>query len=120
MKYAVIAEYNDAKVTVETNDVEVMFLEIGQRQDCNHLCVCDGTTGEVLMHTGDEPYCTDEFALMQLGWQALQSMDEPEVICESHPEVVCMPGFCPELSELVSAPGGLIPLLKAITAAKSQ
>ncbi len=120
MKYAVIAEYSDAKVTVETNDVEVMFLEVGQHQDCNHLCVCDGTTGEVLMHTGDEPYCTDEFALMQLGWQSLQSMDESEEVCESHPEVVCLPGFCPDPSELVSAPNGLIPLLKAIVAAKSQ
>ena len=73
MKYVVMAEYDDAKVTVETNDVEILFLEAERHRECNHLCICSGETGEVLMHTGDEPYTTDEFALMLLGWLMTQA-----------------------------------------------
>ena len=72
MKYVVIAEYADAKITTETNDIEVLFLEAERHRGCDHLCICDGSTGEVLMHTGDEPYCTDEFALMAMGWLMAQ------------------------------------------------
>lgn len=68
MKYVVIAEYADAKITTETNDMEVLFLEAERHRGCDHLCICSGETGEVLMHTGDESYCTDEFALMATGW----------------------------------------------------
>ena len=78
MKYVVMAEYANAKVTVETNDVEVLFNEAEQHRGCDHLCICDGATGEVLMHTGDEPYCTDEFALMALGWLMMNNWGEPD------------------------------------------
>ena len=78
MKYVVMAEYANAKVTVETNDVEVLFNEAEQHRGCDHLCICDGSTGEVLMHTGDEPYCTDEFALMALGWLMMNNWGEPQ------------------------------------------
>ena len=73
MKYVVMAEYANAKITVETNDVEVLFNEVKNHQFCDHLCICSGETGEVLMHTGDEPYTTDEFALMLLGWLMTQA-----------------------------------------------
>ena len=46
MKYVVIAEYADAKVTTETNDIEVLFLEAERNRGCDHLCICDGITGE--------------------------------------------------------------------------
>ena len=78
MKYVVMAEYENAKVTVETNDVEVLFIEAERHRGCPHLCICDGFTGEVLMHTGDEPYCTDEFALMALGWLMMNNWGEPQ------------------------------------------
>lgn len=78
MKYVVMAEYANAKITVETNDVEVLFNEAEQHRGCDHLCICDGATGEVLMHTGDEPYCTDEFALMALGWLMMNNWGEPQ------------------------------------------
>ena len=78
MKYVVIAEYANAKITVETNDVEVLFNEAEQHRGCDHLCICDGSTGEVLMHTGDEPYCTDEFALTAMGWLMMNNWGEPQ------------------------------------------
>ena len=78
MKYVVIAEYANAKITVETNEVEVLFNEAEQHRGCDHLCICDGSTGEVLMHTGDEPYCTDEFVLMALGWLMMNNWGEPQ------------------------------------------
>ena len=68
MKYVVIAEYADAKITIETNDIEVLFIEAERHIGCDRMCVCDGFTGEVLMHTGDESYCTKEFALMAIDW----------------------------------------------------
>lgn len=80
MKYVIFAEYEDAKVSVETNDVEVLFAEADRHRGCPHLCIVSGETGEVLMHTGDEPYCTDEFAMMLLGWLMLQHWGEPAEI----------------------------------------
>lgn len=77
MKYVVFAEYEDANVSVETNDMEVMFAEAERHRGCPHLCIADGETGEVLMHTGSEPYCSDEFAMMWLGWMMLQHWGEP-------------------------------------------
>lgn len=102
MKYVVIAEYADAKITTETNDIEVLFLEAERHRGCDHLCICDGSTGEVLMHTGDEPYCTDEFALMAMGWLMAQHWgeeeDEPEEEEVSGAEMVLA---------LIEAMGGL-------------
>ena len=77
MKYVMMAEYANEKVTVETNDVEVLFHEVEENRVCEHLCVCDGETGEVLMCSGDEPYCTDEFALMLVGWMVMNHWDNP-------------------------------------------
>ena len=71
MKYVVIAEYADAKITTETNDPEVAILEMIQRDmEGVHAHVVDGFTGEVLaiVNSPDgENYSTQEFALMTLG-----------------------------------------------------
>lgn len=71
MKYVVESFYDDAKVTVETNDPEVAILEMIQRDmEGVHAHVVDGFTGEVLAivnNPSDENYSTQEFALMTLG-----------------------------------------------------
>ena len=79
MKYAIISEFDNAKVTVETNDISVACTEFFNRvEDASHVCICDGETGEVLAHTGDEPYCTDEMALMLLGHLMAEAWGEEE------------------------------------------
>lgn len=98
MKYVVIAEYVDAKITTETNDIEVLFLEAERHRGCCHLCICDESTGEVLMHTGDEFYCTDEFALMAMGWLMTHQWEESE------PEEVSSGGM---VLALITEMGGL-------------
>jgi hypothetical protein len=71
VKYVVESFYDDAKVTVETNDPEVAILEMMQRDmEGVHAHVVDGFTGEVLaiVNSPDgENYSTQEFALMTLG-----------------------------------------------------
>lgn len=123
MKYVVIAQYTDAEVSTKTNDVEIVFLEMFNHRNCDELCVCDGETGEVLFHTGDEPYCTTEFGLMLTGWvsvheQMLAQEEEDEVTDCDHDEVVCLPGFVPDPDELDTIPGELIPILRAIAEIK--
>lgn len=86
MKYVVESFYDDAKVTVETNDPEVAILEMIQRDMAGvHAHVVDGFTGEVLAivsNPSGENYSTQEFALMTLGvlmahqWEE----DEPEEV----------------------------------------
>jgi hypothetical protein len=70
-KYLVESFYDDAKVTVETNDPEVAILEMIQRDMAGvHAHVEDGFTGEVLAIVNNphgENYSTQEFALMTLG-----------------------------------------------------
>lgn len=68
MKYIVIAEYVDNKITTKVNDIEELFLEAERHRDCDHLSICDVATGEVLIRTGDKPYCTEEFALTVTDW----------------------------------------------------
>ena len=86
VKYVVESFYDDAKVTVETNDPEVAVLEMIQRDmEGVHAHALDGSTGEVLAivnNPSGENYSTQEFALMTLGvlmahqWEE----DEPEEI----------------------------------------
>lgn len=67
MKYTIISEFANAKVTVETNDIRTACAEfLSRAEDADHTCIYDGTTGEVLANTGDDPYCTDEFGLVLL------------------------------------------------------
>ena len=86
VKYVVESFYDDAKVTVETNDPEVAVLEMIQRDmEGVHAHALDGFTGEVLAIVNNpdgENYSTQEFALMTLGvlmahqWEE----DEPEEV----------------------------------------
>ena len=86
MKYVVESFFDDAKVTVETNDPEVAILEIIQRDMAGvHAHVLDGFTGEVLVivnNPSGENYSTQEFALMTLGVLMVhfwgEEEDEPE------------------------------------------
>ena len=86
VKYVVESFYDDAKVTVETNDPEVAILEIIQRDMAGvHAHVLDGFTGEVLAivnNPSGDNYSTQEFALMTLGvlmaHQWGEEEDEPE------------------------------------------
>lgn len=84
MKYIITSEFNNAKVTVETNDVRTACAEFLTRaKDADHTHIYDGTTGEVLANTGGNPYCTDEFGLILLGhlmaeaWGEDNEDDEP-------------------------------------------
>ena len=76
VKYVVESFYDDAKVTVETNDPEVAILEMMQRDmEGVHAHVVDGFTGEVLAIVNNpdgENYSTQEFALMAMGWLMAQ------------------------------------------------
>lgn len=70
MKYVVESFYDDAKVTVETNDPEVAILEMMARdEDGVHAHCFSGETGEILVIVNCpdcENYCTPEFAMMTL------------------------------------------------------
>ena len=91
MKYVVESFYDDAKVTVETNDPEVAVLEmISRDMDGVHAHALDGSTGEVLAivnNPSGENYSTQEFALMTLGvlmvhhWES-EHEEEPEEVEE--------------------------------------
>ena len=79
MKYTIISEFANAKITVETNDVCTACAEfLNRAEDADHTCICDGTTGEVLANTGDDPYCTDEFCLILLGYLMVDAWDEDD------------------------------------------
>jgi hypothetical protein len=71
MKYVVESFYDDAKVTVETNDPEVAVLEMVHRDlEEVHAHCYSGETGEVLAiinSPSGEDYSTPEFAMMTLG-----------------------------------------------------
>lgn len=90
VKYVVESFYDDAKVTVETNDPEVAILEMIHRDMAGVQVLCvDGFTGEVLAivnNPSGENYSTQEFALMTLGvlmaHQWGEEEDEPEEVEE--------------------------------------
>ena len=96
MKYVISVFYDDAEVDVKTNDVEIAILEMLRADKTgNHAHVCDGATGEVLalVNSPDgERYCTEEFALMTLGFlfkmeQEVEEEEEPEVEREIIPSI---------------------------------
>ena len=90
MKYVVESFYDDAKVSVETNDPEVAILEmISRDMDGVHAHCFSGETGEILAiinRPDGENYCVPEFSLMTLGvlmahhWG--EKEDEPEEVEE--------------------------------------
>ena len=118
MKYVVESFYDDAKVTVETNDPEVAVLEmISRDMDGVHAHVFSGETGEILAIVNcpsGENYSTPEFALMTLGvlmahhWE---SEHEEESATEHGGELMVIPEDADLPAELVA----LLGVLKAIS-----
>lgn len=82
MMYNVIASFENARVTVETNDVNVAIAEFMDKVECGvTVDLVDGFTGEVLAYANqfdcDEPnYCTAEMSLMILGWLMSENWGE--------------------------------------------
>lgn len=95
MKYVISVFYDDAEVDVKTNDVEIAILEMLKADKTgNHAHVVDGFTGEVLalVNSPDgERHCTEEFALMTLGFlfkMEQEASEEEEAECvDCEPEV---------------------------------
>ena len=78
--YNVIVKSNGNEIVIKTNDVTYAIREYLRACDADcDVCLCNGYTGEVLCHNGDEPYCTDEMALMVLGYMCAEAWgDEDE------------------------------------------
>lgn len=70
--YKIIAEYEDAAICVETNDVEVAILSLAEHANAISTTVVDGFTGEVLSYFSIEldPYFEPAFGLACLGYIA--------------------------------------------------
>lgn len=68
--YTITAEYEDAVITVETNDVEVAILSLMEHANAVSTTVVDGFTGEVLAYFSIEidPYFEPAFGLAYLGY----------------------------------------------------
>lgn len=75
MKYIITANYEGTTSTVETDDIEILFQELRTHLDAPHVCVGDGTTGELLMHTGPEPYFAPGFMMLWMTWMLPQFYD---------------------------------------------
>ena len=91
MKYVISVFYDDAEVDVKTNDVKIAILEMLKADKTgNHAHVVDGITGEALalVNSPDgERHCTEEFALMTLGF--LFKMEREVVEDEEYECVDC-------------------------------
>ena len=133
VKYVVESFYDDAKVTVETNDPEVAVLEMIQRDmEGVHAHALDGFTGEVLAivnNPSGENYSTQEFALMTLGvlmvhhWEKEHEEEpapftNPNYSPATEHGVICLPGFAPEPEELATDLPNLLRVLSAIAEIK--
>ena len=104
MKYVISVFYDDAEVDVKTNDVEIAILEMLKADKTgNHAHVVDGFTGEVLalVNSPDgERHCTEEFALMTLGFlfkMEQEASEEEEAEC-----VDCEREIIPSIFEVMS------------------
>ena len=78
--YNVIIHNNGNEIVIKTNDVTYAIKEYLRADEAGcEVCLCNGFTGEVLCHNGDEPWCTDEMALMILGYLCAENWgDEVE------------------------------------------
>ena len=77
--YSVIITTEDNRFTYETNDVREAIRAVFEcGEDDAHICLCNGYTGEVLYHNGEEPWCTDEMSLMMLGFLMEEAWGEEE------------------------------------------
>ena len=77
--YNVIIKNNGNEIIIKTNDVSYAIREYLRADEAGcEVCLCNGYTGEVLCHNGDEPYCTDEMALMVLGFMCAEAWGEED------------------------------------------
>ena len=78
--YNLIIKNNGNEIVIKTNDVSYAIREYLRADEAGcDACLCNGYTGEVLCHNGDEPYYTDEMALMVLGYMSAEAWgDEVE------------------------------------------
>ena len=86
--YSVIITNETHRLTFETNDVreaiDAMFEAVEENEQ---VCICNGYTGEVLYHNGEEPWCTDEMALMMLGY-LIEQVEAEEEEEDEEPHIV--------------------------------
>lgn len=78
--YNLTIQNNGNEIEIKTNDVNYAIREClrADKAGCE-VCLCNGFTGEVLCNNGDEPYCTEEMALMILGYLCAEAWgDEDE------------------------------------------
>lgn len=115
MKYEVSVFYDDAEVTVKTNDPEIAILET-MKADAKgvHAHVTDGYTGEVLAIVNHpEQFATPEFSLMVMGFlfkmeQEVAEEEELECVdCDLDPEDEECPSAEDMVLGLIQALGGL-------------
>ena len=68
--YNIIANYDDCEIEVKTNSAETAICALLEHAENGVLVdVVNGFTGEVLATANhDEPYITEEWSLMVLGW----------------------------------------------------
>ena len=94
--YNVIIHNNGNEIVIKTNDVTYAIREHLRACEAGcEVCLCNGFTGEVLCHNGEEPWCTDEMALMILGYMCAEAWgdeDEDDESAEEEDEVVCVGG----------------------------
>ena len=77
--YNLIIKNNGNEIVIKTNDVTYAIREYLRADEAGcEVCLCNGYTGEVLCHNGDEPYCTDEMALMILGYMCAEAWGEED------------------------------------------
>lgn len=75
--YNLIIKNNGNEIVIKTNDVTYAIREYLRADEAGcEACLCNGFTGEVLCHNGDEPWCTDEMALMMLGYLCAEQWGE--------------------------------------------
>ena len=77
--YNVIIHNNGNEIVIKTNDVTYAIREYLRADEAGcEVCLCNGYTGEVLCHNGEEPWCTDEMALMILGYMCAEAWGEED------------------------------------------
>lgn len=102
MKYIISVFYDDAEVTVKTNNSEIAIMEmLNADQRGVEAHVMDGETGELLaLVNHPEQFATPEFSLMTLGYLAKQTWEESEKEAE---EPEAEPVFIPDIFDVMSA-----------------
>lgn len=75
MNYSVIANYDDCVITVQTNSADTAICALLEHAERGAAVdVMDNYTGEVYVTANNgEPYITEEWSMMILGWLMMNS-----------------------------------------------